>query len=439
LPQDPLESAIEAALAPGTFVRYGGSWDFVAGLEESAAAIEKLVAKDAARAVRLLETFLAGCYLKAEEIDDSGGNLGMFVEDLFGRWMKARQAAGADPSETAKLLLARMDDDPYGFASHLEREAVKVMDKAALSAFEAQVRARLDGATTGAEGGYGRRRWGEILRAIYARRKNVAAYVALCEATDTAPQDCLAIATILRSRGKPTDALSWLDRGLVLARKHPHGSVADHDLVKMKRELLAKVGRVDDALEDAWAEFRAQPHTYSYRDLMSFVPKAKRAAWHEKAMEATERARGADLGSLIELWMETKEIERLVSRLRRAKDAELEDLSHYSTEPVAKRLAKSHPDVAAKVYRALGMRILNAKKSKYYDAALGNLENAQRCYQRAGLVKKWNAVIAEVRASHQRKAGFMSDFERLVTGHGPSDEPSFLERARARWSLARRG
>jgi hypothetical protein len=122
-----------------------------------------------------------------------------------------------------------------------------------------------------------------------------------------------------------------------------------------------------------------------------------------------------------------------------ARDAELEQLSHYSTEPSAKRLAKSHPDVAAKVYRALGMRILNAKKSKYYDAALGNFENAQRCYQRAGLVKKWNAVIAEVRASHPRKAGFMSDFERLVTGHGPSDEPSFLERARARWSPARRG
>ena len=128
-----------------------------------------------------------------------------------------------------------------------------------------------------------------------------------------------------------------------------------------------------------------------------------------------------------------------MARLRRAKSAELEGVSHYRTEPAAKRLAKSHPDVAAKVYRALGMRILNAKKSKYYDAALRNFESAQRCYQKAGLAKRWDALVGEVRASHHRKTGFMSDFERLVTGQGPSDEPSFLERARARWSPERQG
>ncbi|MGH8613867.1 MAG: hypothetical protein ACREYF_18060, partial [Gammaproteobacteria bacterium] len=66
-------------------------------------------------------------------------------------------------------------------------------------------------------------------------------------------------------------------------------------------------------------------------ELMRFVPKGERHAWHAKAMEASDRA---DLGALIELWLETKEIDRLVERLRRAKDAELEALSHYMTEPV---------------------------------------------------------------------------------------------------------
>jgi hypothetical protein len=111
-----------------------------------------------------------------------------------------------------------------------------------------------------------------------------------------------------------------------------------------------------------------------------------------------EGAGSADLGSLVELLLETKEIDRLVERLRQAKDAELEGLSHYTTQPVAKRLARSHPDVVAKVFRALGMR------------------------------------IAEVRSAHRRKAGFMADFERLVAGQGPSGEPSFLERAKSRWS-----
>jgi hypothetical protein len=34
------------------------------------------------RAVTLYELFLAGCYEKAEELDDSSGGFGMFVEGL---------------------------------------------------------------------------------------------------------------------------------------------------------------------------------------------------------------------------------------------------------------------------------------------------------------------------------------------------------------------
>jgi hypothetical protein len=297
------------ALRPGQFIRYGASWNFISGLEDVAGQIGKLMREDAERAMRLYETFLAGCYEKAEEVDDSGGNLGMFVGGLY-------------------------------------------------------------------------------------------------------------------------SALTWVDRGLAFDKKQPHGSKAGYDLAKVKRELLTKLGRSRDALEQAWSEFCEHPSKYSYEELLRFVPKDDRSVWHAKAMEAAERA---DLGSLIQLWLETKEIDRLGKRLREAKDTEIEGLSHYTTEPAAKRLAKSHPDVAAKVYRALGMRILNAKKSKYYDAALSNFEDAKRYYERAGLAGKWDAIVAEVRQGHNRKVGFMGGFERLVAGCGPSEEPSFLDRARRRW------
>ena len=39
--------------------------------------------------------------------------------------------------------------------------------------------------------------------------------------------------------------------------------------------------------------------------------------------------------------------------------------------------ALTHPAVAAKVFRALCMRILKAGKSNYYFEALKNLENAR--------------------------------------------------------------
>ncbi len=89
--------------------------------------------------------------------------------------------------------------------------------------------------------------------------------------------------------------------------------------------------------------------------------------------------------------------------------------------------------MAARVYRALGVRILNAKKSKHYDAALSHFENARRCYERSGLLREWAALVAKVRGAHHRKAGFMADFERLAAGQAPSEAPSFLERARRRW------
>jgi hypothetical protein len=100
-----------------------------------------------------------------------------------------------------------------------------------------------------------------------------------------------------------------------------------------------------NAREEAWAEFRAHPSKYTYQELMRFVPEGRTPG---VARQGDGRGAEADLGSLIELWLETKEIERLVERLRRGKDSELEALSHYTTEPVAKRLVKSHPAVAAR-------------------------------------------------------------------------------------------
>jgi len=164
---------------------------------------------------------------------------------------------------------------------------------------------------------------------------------------------------------------------------------------------------------------------------MKLVPKAERKRWHERAIGAAETA---DLHSCIELLLETKELARLADLVRRTEDSALESLSHYTTEPVARKLEKSHPDLAARLWKAQGMRIVNAKKSKYYGAALSNFENAKRCFERAGLGAEWEKTVSQVRVEHHRKIGFMSAFERLVGGMGPSDEPSFLERAKARWT-----
>ena len=195
--------------------------------------------------------------------------------------------------------------------------------------------------------------------------------------------------------------------------------------------LLTKLGRQNEALEAAWADFREHPSKFTYDDLMKFVPKAGRGEWHEKALNA---AQGANLHSLLELFIETKEMERLAELVRGSSDEALEKVSHYATEPAAKRLEKGHPDLAARLWRAQGMRIVNSKKSKYYDAALSNFERARDCYQRAGLAAEWEQTLHRVCAAHYRKTGFIHGFQALLAGAKRRDRPSFLERAKARWS-----
>ena len=428
--RDPMDRVIESALQPGRFIGWNQGAAFVSGLEDLEREIVALTANSPARAAALYEAFIAACNLKAEEIDDSDGEFGTFVGNLFRGWIQARQAAGADPGATAETLLAWMKNDDYGFCNELGSDAVKVLDSAGMAAFERAVRVRFEDSSGKRElktGNYIRDQWGQILRSIYAQQRSVEMYLDIAARTGLTQTDCETIATMLQAKRKPNEALSWLERGIEMENAGSFKAGASYKLVEMRRALLAKLGRGREALNSAWAEFQAHPSRFTYDELLRYVPKSERGSWQEKAMAASEQG---DLASLIELWLGVKEIDRLVKRLNRADDSELEGLSHYVTEPAAKRLARTHSAVAAKVYRALCVRILYAAKSKYYHEALTNLEEARRCYQAAGLDERWRELVTEIRRDHHRKSGFMPGFEAIVAGKRARVEPSFLDRAR---------
>ena len=439
--RDPLDGIIESALQPGDFIDWNETDSFVSELRDVENQIAKVAAVDPSRGVALYETFIAGCTLRAEELDDSDGEFGTFAGELYCGWIKARQAAGTDREQTAKLLLAWMDDDDYGFCNDLERSAATVLDRAGLEAFEREVLARFDNAcaalSTGkgsaaANPNYARDRWGGILKSIYSKRRNIEKYLDLTARAGLTQVDCEAIATMFQAKRKLKDALAWLEKGIQMDK--PEGGFQrgeSYKLPEMRRALLVKLGRGHEALHSAWTEFQADPNKFTYHELIRYVPKTERAEWHEMAMAASERG---ELDSLIELWLGAKEIDRLAARLGSAPDTQLERLSHYVTEPAAQRLAKTHPGVAARIFRALCVRIINAGKSKYYVEALSNLEESRKCYQQAGLDDQWKALVAEIRLDHRRKSGFMPGFEAIVAGKRSQAEPSFLDRARSRWA-----
>jgi hypothetical protein len=236
LPTDPIERQIESALRPGEFIYDRACFLFVSDLDRVAADIWSLTRSDPARATALCEAFLAGCRQKVEELDDSSGSFGQFVQDLICLWIKARQGSGAVADKTASTLLAWADDDPYAFCHQIEKDAAAAFNKAGLTS-----------------------------------------------------EDCLALARLLTAR-KPAEALAWVERGRGLDRKSQIRSTADFGLDQFHRELLTRLGRQDEALEAAWANFRKDPSKYTYDDLMKFVPKAERADWHERALDAAKDA-----------------------------------------------------------------------------------------------------------------------------------------------------
>ena len=91
-----IEAAMETALAPDRFISDHAGDPFVDDLEKVRERLAALIETEPERAIALDETFIAGCYEKAEEVDDSSGSFGAFGGSLFSGWVTARQAAGAD-------------------------------------------------------------------------------------------------------------------------------------------------------------------------------------------------------------------------------------------------------------------------------------------------------------------------------------------------------
>ena len=114
---------LESTLRLGDFIRYNECWDYVSDLESLLGEfIDLLDQGEPELAVELFELFLSGCYEKMEEIDDSGGNMGMFFTDLFCAWIQARQSAGSNPEETVDQLLSWRRKDNYGVCYNIEAD-----------------------------------------------------------------------------------------------------------------------------------------------------------------------------------------------------------------------------------------------------------------------------------------------------------------------------
>lgn len=430
---------IESALTPGQFVRYGDMSEFVEDLEKVQEKLAALVdSGEVAQTVRLYEVFLSGCYEKMDECDDSGGNMGMFFDDLFCDWIKARQKAGCPAAETVAQILKWKENDNYGLCFENEKDAAKVLDREGYRLFAAHFQALVKQVLDKLGGKQARpifehendlRLPAMSLKHIYQAKGDSQSYAALCEQLGISPQDCEHLAEMEMVKTHWDKALAWIEKGLALEPGRNWHNENSYALENMKIKVLGKLGRKGEALAMAWSDFEKYPCDMAYEELMQYVPRNEKAIWHERAMETASQG---DIGQFMGLCVKTREWKRLAARIQAAEHSALESVSHYDAEPAADGLAKRDISAAAKLYRALGLRILISKKSKYYDHAMRHLRKARDLYKKAGLDSEWQAVVKTVRTEHSKKYGFMSGFERIVAGEA-AERPSFAEKVRDRW------
>jgi len=435
-----LTREIEQELMPGRFVRYNDMFDFTRHLRQVEEKLEDLVKEGkAADAIPLYEIFLVGAYEKMEECDDSGANLSMFWQGLFCSWIAARQDAECSPEETVGQILKWMESDGWGMCYRIEKDVVKALDKDGrrlfLGHFERVVKdglAKLKHHVPRPIFEYENdiRLPALQLKDIHEATANTESYAALCERLGISPRDCERLAEMEKSKQRWDKAMAWVEKGLGLESTRNWHNECSHMLDHMRQELLGKLGRTEEALESAWQEFQKYPSAFRYEDLMKYVPPKQRDAWHAKAMQAAVTQ--SDLGDLMELCVQSGEISLLADHVAAASHETLEAISHYHSEAAAEVLEKDHADQAAKVYRALGLRVLNQKKSKYYNAAIRHLEKARQLYEAVGQPNEWAAIVEIIESDHSRKTSFMPLFRGLLAGN-KRESPDFAQRARNRW------
>ena len=339
---DPLLAEIKRGLMPGRFVRYDDMFDFTGNLDEVEAKIASLVDNgEAERAVALYELFLAGCYDKMEECDDSGANLSMFWTELFCGWIQARQAAELPASETVEQILRWMENDDYGFCYRIERDVVKALNREGYRLFVRHFEETVNRGIAVLpeprpdvifEYDNSIRLPALSLKDIYHARRDAKSYAGLCERLGFSPRDCERLVEIEIARKRWDKALMWLEKGLALEPERDWRNERALSLEHSKPEILQKLGRSRESLAMAWADFEEHACGYAYDRLMQYVPRGKKKEWHGRAMATAERG---DLGDFMDICVKTKEWSRLASRIQATPHPKLEGLSHYHLEPAA--------------------------------------------------------------------------------------------------------
>jgi uncharacterized Zn finger protein len=414
---------IDRAFTIHGFVGYRDAYDYFAGIDETVAALDELLAGGQPEAViELAEHALRALEAAIERVDDSGGGTHEVVERLEELHHRACLAARPDPAGLADRL----------FAWELESD-LDILDRAAVRYADVLGEAGLDRYRELAEecwagvpelrpgdsdrGAYGERfRITRIMEALAELSGDLEQQVAVRSRDLSHGHDFLRVAELYLEHDAPVLALQWAERGLAAFPERP-----DPRLRAFVADRYRRAERWQDALELSWLDFADRPQLEAYKQLKADAERL--GEWDARRLAALDllRERTAAQARPHDRWAPRRDRSELVRIFlwEGDDDAAWEEASAGGCSAalwleLAVRRRRSHPHDALGVYERQVELTIAGRDKRAYQEAVALMDHVRSVLEQLGENDAFPRYVARVREQHKRKRNLVKLLDQIA-------------------------
>jgi tetratricopeptide (TPR) repeat protein len=245
---------------------------------------------------------------------------------------------------------------------------------------------------------YERTRITSWLKEIADTLGDVDEYITLVESEQQGQVEAVPVARRLLAAGRLPEALAYLEK--CTSR---FASSESSDYPKLKSQILAALGRKDEAIEILWQEFADYPSMFRFEPILALTPNEDKAEAHQRAAALAESHRSPEQAA--HYLVQINELDR-AARLVQQRLGEISGAFYSIVAEVAQALAQSHPLQAWNLYRILLLDVLSRAHSKAYHHAVDYLACMEELAQKANIQSQQAEFVQSLRQTHGRKTSF---------------------------------
>ncbi len=354
----------------------------------------------------LVEHAIQRLEVASGQVDDSGGELGILLEQLQALHHQVAAKSSLDGAELGRRLYSWAKQSPLNVFYNAPQTYADVLGPEGLAAYRRTVEADFRELPPLVASDGGRRFDGERvfitsqMEAVARQTGGPEDVIEVLKRDLSSSYQYLRIAQECRTAGDLTRAVDWAERGLSSFKP-------DSRLRSLLAELKVETGDPSGAADLAWTNFAERPNTETYTQLRQRAEAA--GQWDELRARAHQRVRGTMNGPA-----EGNARALLVELVLHDGDA---DAAHALAQSgicadsgwqlLAYHFEKKRPLDSASIYISLLDSVLAPAKKQAYRVAVHQLSAIHTLLKNGGDEKRFASVVEAVRHRHGLKRRFM--------------------------------